>query len=759
MKWRASYLGLMSLVTMMLVGCSMRSPQTVRLDPSSDVNPVRTQHVLIATVQDSEGQAVTNERVEWKIVSGPGVFVDGARADGRVNDGSRDLSTRTYGNDRTIETGTRGNGFRVRRGQTWASITSTIEGTTHVLAYVPGIDNWDRHKAFAIKTWMDVCAEFPPSATNPIGSDHELVVQVRRMSNGNGVPGMEVTYCITGGPDAVFVGNNQNMITVPTDNNGIARVVMRQVRPQEGQNTIGVVVARPAAGQRERLQIASATTTKQWVGPQISISKQAPERIELGEDLRYQLVIRNTSRVPAPNVRVTDELPDGLRYVQSNPQAQVEGNALTWNLGDIAPDEARRVDVLVQPTRVGRFDNVAVAMSDELRQDVAVTTIVDAPQLAINKTGPSDALVCDMIPFAVVVQNTGERPARNVRVVDRLPEGLTVGTEGQRDLAWNIGTLEPGASRTICYEAQPTRVGTMTNTASVSSANSPTLQASHTVRVRQPVLEVSKQAPAVRYVNNEIVYRISISNTGDAPSERTFVVDTLPRGVCFLDASNGGRLEAGEVRWSLGTLEPGASADLALRVRAEEQGMLQNSVVATGLCARGAAQANTEVRGIPAILLEMIDTEDPIPQGANEVYRIMVTNQGSSVDRDIQIEALMPDGMEFVSGAGPTNAQADGQWVRFEPLPSLEPGASVMYTVTTKANTPGDVRFGVRLTSQHLTEPVEETEATRIFDGEMGGATAGGAQREVTPENNQRTPQSNRPRNNRTAPSRRAPRQ
>ena len=154
----------------------------------------------------------------------------------------------------------------------------------------------------------------------------------------------------------------------------------------------------------------------------------------------------------------------------------------------------------------------------------------------------------------------------------------------------------------------------------------------------------------------------------------------------------------------------------------------------------------------------MIDTEDPIPQGANEVYRIMVTNQGSSVDRDIQIEALMPDGMEFVSGAGPTNAQADGQWVRFEPLPSLEPGASVMYTVTTKANTPGDVRFGVRLTSQHLTEPVEETEATRIFDGEMGGTTAGGAQGEVTPENNQRAPQSNRPRNNRTAPSRRAPR-
>ncbi|NLW85940.1 MAG: DUF11 domain-containing protein [Planctomycetes bacterium] len=727
MKWRlVSYLGLISALALVITGCA-RSPECVRLEPASDVNPVRTQHVLIATVLDRDGNPVSNQRVEWKIVSGPGVFVNAAGASGKVNDGSRDVATRTYVSDRTIETGTgRNTDFRVGRGQTWAIITSATEGTTHVLAYVPAIDNWDRHKTFATKTWMDVCVEFPPAATNPIGTDHELVTRVCRM-NGNGMGGVEVTYCITGGPEAVFVANNQNMITVPVDENGLARAVMRQTQPKEGQNNIGVVVARPAAQDQERLQIANGATTKRWVGPQISLSKQAPERVELGEDLRYQLVVRNPSPVPAPDVRVTDNLPEGLRFVQSNPQAQVEGNVLRWNLGDIGPNESRQIDVMVQPTRTGRFDNTAIATSGDLSRDAAVTTLVESPQLAIRKTGPAEALICNKVPFAIIVTNTGERAARNVRVTDRLPEGMTAGEQNQRNLSWNLGTLEPGASRTICYEAQPSRVGNMTNTASVTAQNTPALQASHTVLVRQPVLEVVKEAPAVRYLNNEIPYRIVVRNTGDAPSEKTFVVDTLPQGVCFLNASGDGRLENGEVRWSLGTLEPGATADMTVTVRAEQQGMLQNNVVATGLCARGTAQATTEVRAVPAILLEMIDTEDPVPVGNSNVYRITVTNQGSAVDRDIRIEALLPNEMQFISGAGPTGPVQDGQWVRFEPLPSLEAGASVVYTITARAENAGDVRFGVRLTSRQLTEPVEETEASRIYESAVGGLTAGGA--------------------------------
>src|SRR5262245_35350026 len=47
-------------------------PYAVSLEvtPLEDVNPVRTQHVLIATVRDKDGKALPNRRVEWILSRG-----------------------------------------------------------------------------------------------------------------------------------------------------------------------------------------------------------------------------------------------------------------------------------------------------------------------------------------------------------------------------------------------------------------------------------------------------------------------------------------------------------------------------------------------------------------------------------------------------------------------------------------------------------------------------------------------------------------
>jgi hypothetical protein len=43
---------------------------TIELEPVTDVNPVRTQHVLVATGKDKEGKPLPNRRVEWSISNG-----------------------------------------------------------------------------------------------------------------------------------------------------------------------------------------------------------------------------------------------------------------------------------------------------------------------------------------------------------------------------------------------------------------------------------------------------------------------------------------------------------------------------------------------------------------------------------------------------------------------------------------------------------------------------------------------------------------
>ena len=70
----------------------------------------------------------------------------------------------------------------------------------------------------------------------------------------------------------------------------------------------------------------------------------------------------------------------------------------------------------------------------------------------------------------------------------------------------------------------------------------------------------------------------------------------------------------------------------------------------------------------------------------------------------------------FPAPEGPTRATVAGQNVTFAPLASLAPKAKATYSLTVKGTRPGDVRFRVDLTSDQMTSPAMETEATHIYE-------------------------------------------
>lgn len=75
------------------------------------------------------------------------------------------------------------------------------------------------------------------------------------------------------------------------------------------------------------------------------------------------------------------------------------------------------------------------------------------PALHLVKQGPARATAGKVLRYTVKVTNTGNAPARNVVVTDRLPGGLTlVGRQGTRSgsaVHFRVGTLAPGASKVI----------------------------------------------------------------------------------------------------------------------------------------------------------------------------------------------------------------------------------------------------------------------------------------------------------------------
>ena len=706
---------------------------SIEITPVEDTNPVRTQHILIATVRDKDGRGLPNRRVEWILSDGSvgdivevdtagwrhsrGIKVTNDFAVTHTSDGDKRNFFKKRPDRIAMGTGNPADDIILEEGQTWIAITSPIEGETHIVAYAPGIYDWSKHKAFAVKRWMDVVWEFPPAATNPTGTAHEFVTKVSKASDGSPLAGYKVTYRILDGPAGSFSGGGDS-ITVMTDAQGMARTTLNQARPAEGTNNVEITIVRGGNDQccQPEMTVAVGRTSKTWIGPKIAIQKDCVAQAMLGEQFTYNIVVTNPSQVPTNGVVVTDPLPDGIDFVSSNPPATPQGRTLTWSGGTLPGGGTWRAEVVVRGTRKGSFQNTASVRTDEglTAQDGCETRISEAA-LQLQKTCTPEVTVCDEIVHTVTVTNPGDAAARNVRVVDRLPDGLTT-LDGRNELVFDGGTIEPGQSKQATFKVKASRTGRFTNTAMATADGGLSAQDSCEVVVRKPELRVTKTAPGERYIGRNAEYTVTVTNTGDAPARDTVVTDMLPPGVEFVSADSNGSLSGRTITWSAGTLDPGASRTFKLVVRATDAMDVKNVVTARAFCAEAQAEADMTVRGIPAILLEVVDVEDPIEVGENVTYIITVTNQGSAVGTNIRITCtVQPEGSP-VSAEGPSRASVSGQTVTFDPIPTLAPKQRATFKVVVKANSPKDTRFAVSMVTDQQTTPVTETESTYFYE-------------------------------------------
>lgn len=586
------------------------SAASIELEPKTDVNPVQSQHVLIATVRDERGRPLHSRTVVW-MIEGVGSIVEvdesGIRRQrGYVMDNKRAVSH----TNRSSHTFTRGNDnpaddFTTTEGQTWLVITSPVEGTTHITAYAPGIFNWDDHKAFAVKHWMDVAWDFPPDAENPVGVDHTFVTRVTRPSDGSPIQGAQVNYRIRSGPAGSFNAAEGRTVTGP---DGTAPIVLRQAQPQEGVNEVEIQIVQPGRDGGEPRVLATHVARKTWVRP---------------------------------------------------------------------------------------------------------------AALTMEMQAPAQILICDPLPYRILVTNRGGMPARNVRILNELPEGLVAIVDGRevRAVQATIDTLAPGQSREVPFQARALRLGTINNRAVALGEGSVVMaEAQAQTLVNKPVLEVAMNAPQNRFIGRPLPYQVRIANTGDVPATEVRAVVTLPPGVRFQSAAQNGTHSGNNVTWNIGRLEPGQVVTLDMLASPTREGEHPASVSVTAYCADGAAQTVTVAEGIPALLLELIDIEDPIEVGATTTYRVTITNQGSKIATGTGLRAAIPESQQFVSAEGPAPHAVDGRTVTFAPLPNLPIGGRAVYNIVVRGIAPADSRFAVRMTSEVLNTPVDAEESTRIYE-------------------------------------------
>ena len=151
------------------------------------------------------------------------------------------------------------------------------------------------------------------------------------------------------------------------------------------------------------------------------------------------------------------------------------------------------------------------------------------------------------------------------------------------------------------------------------------------------------------------------TNNGPSPASGVVVTDSLPTGVTFVSASNGGTAAGGIVTWPVTSLPTGDFVSYTVTVTAPATGTLINVARADAATAdpdstnnNGAAAGNRVTTTVNDLAdLAVVKSGRPASNALGSItYTIVTTNHGPSPATAVAVTDTLPAGVTFVSATG-----------------------------------------------------------------------------------------------------------
>jgi uncharacterized repeat protein (TIGR01451 family) len=228
-------------------------------------------------------------------------------------------------------------------------------------------------------------------------------------------------------------------------------------------------------------------------------------------------------------------------------------------------------------------------------------------------------------------------------------------------------------------------------------------------------------------------YTNTVTNPGSQPVANVRVVETLPPGMEFVSASDGGRYEEERkndevkrtISWMINQLAPQEAKALKVTLKTIGRGAQVSVVRAVDAAgARGETVETTQVAGVPALTIDIGDLAPHIEIGEQIRVPVRLINRGSDTATSIRASVTIPAGLKLVSVKAPVDYKAgidvdgDGGSPRsvlvFSPIKRLDPRGDVVIELTLEAGQAGTARLKVAAECEQVTEPVRREEVTTI---------------------------------------------
>jgi len=671
---------------------------TLSITPQRVLAPVGSEVILRAGICSTEKFLLTDQRMEWLLArDGVGEFVAlGGRGYLQSpllpwNKPQKVDNQYAIGYTATVPlTITRGTAdprddVQIVPGQAWASVTSTVEGTSRVTAYTPTIATWAGRRVTASIYWVDVQWTFPPPSLSG-GDSQVLTTTVSRQTDGLPLQGWIVRYEVADGGAALRGASSEQVVEVATGADGRASIDVTPTGTEGASTRINMQLVRPerlGGSDMPRLVIGNSSTTISWTG---ASTPYLPPAADSGTTI---------PTYPIPN--------------SGSPAA-----------GQPPPTQPPPP---VQPT-----------------PPVATRR----PVLELEIYGQDEAQVGGQSRFEVVVHNRGDGVATGIVLNDRFDEGLSHLADKQRQLEIEkqlARSLGPGDSVSDFITFDVLRAGRLCHEVTVRSSEGAEtskracVTAAQPLPQKQPGLEVRKDGPRQRNVGEKALFTIVVKNTGEVPLTNLEIVDEYDKSLRPRPTQQGYEIVNGRIVWRWPRLEIGESKRLDVECECltpAERACSLVRVTADGGLIR-ADDHCVEIRprradGAPAgetptanagggLRLAITSFANPVRAGARATYQILIENTAAVPDEQVQLRVLFPPELtpDVSAVRADVGANLVGNELRFSPIAMIRANERLDFLIPVNVNQPGVARIVAKLSSRHMPQPIQKVEEVEIL--------------------------------------------
>ena len=375
--------------------------------------------------------------------------------------------------------------------------------------------------------------------------------------------------------------------------------------------------------------------------PEIIPNKTADiENPNFGDNVTYTVTVTNDGNADAKAVVVRDVLGKDLKFVSATGTYTFDEatNTITWTV-DVDAGKTETFTVVATVINYGNVTNSLVVGNKTFNKNVTVPEIT--PDKTVDNENPNFG---DNLTYTVTVKNEGNGNATDVIIVDNLGKGLEyVSSTGNYDnktntITWKVD-LASGETKTFTVVAKIIGYTDVTNEVTVGNKT-----AAVTVNIPEiiPAKDVNNTTPNF---GDKVEYTITVNNNVNKDAKQVVIVDTLGKGLKFINASHNGKYDESTrtITWII-DLGAGESAVFSVNAAVEAYGNINNTVVV----GNKSATKNITVPEITPIK----KVENTVPNFGEEVtYFISVFNSAIVDAKQVVVVDHLDKGLKYVSSS------------------------------------------------------------------------------------------------------------